>query len=449
MDDPSRLWVLLFGALLCILVMAFFTACESAVTELPDAKLKKNAQTDKKWEKVQKLVSKPARIILAMSVFRLLMACAAAFLASTALGDTLAQWLISVTGAKSLALCTALEAVAILVIVLLATVLSCALGINFPKHLGCVHCESIALKFSGILNVLIILITPLEAIADGIVFVLCKMFGLRDFDSNQAVTEEEILLMVDAVNETGIIENSQREMISNIFEFQDMQLCDVMTHRTELCAIERNADIKDAILKVIDEGFSRIPVYKNTIDDIVGVIFAKDLISLLVHDNADKITIEHLMRDIIYVPETKSCDELFKLFTKTKSQIAVVVDEYGGTAGIVTMEDLLETIVGNIQDEYDNEVEEITKIDDNCYKVLGVANPDEVMERFSITLPPEHDFDTIGGFVIDLLGYIPEENQKPQTEYEDLVIKVLRAEDNKIEELLITRVEKKEETDEE
>ncbi len=440
MDDPSRLWVLLIGAILSILIMAFFTACEAAVTELPDAKLKKNAQTDKKWEKVLKLVSKPARIILAMSVFRLLMACAAAFLASSALSSPLAEWLISVANAKSQALCTTLEVVAVLIIVLLVTVLSCALGINFPKHLGSVHCESIALKFSGMLNVLIILITPLEAVADGIVFVLCKMFGLRDFDANQAVTEEEILLMVDAVNETGIIENSQREMISNIFEFQDMQLCDVMTHRTELCAIEKSADIKDAILKVIDEGFSRIPVYKNTIDDIVGVIFAKDLISLLVHDNADKITIEHLMREIIYVPETKSCDELFKLFTKTKSQIAVVVDEYGGTAGIVTMEDLLETIVGNIQDEYDNEVEEITKIDDNCYKVLGVANPDEVMEKFSITLPAEHDFETIGGFLIDLLGYIPEENQKPEAMYEDLCFKVLRAEDNKIEEILITRI---------
>lgn len=441
MDDGSRLWLLTVAAAFCILLMAFFTTCESAVVEVNDAKAKKNAETSVKWKRLTRLIEKPTRIILAMSVFRLFMTCAAAFLASAAWYSRLGGGIARLFKAGSAGGLLTADTAAVVIIVMIVTVLASAIGVNFPKKLGNHYSDDYALKFCGLLEALICIFMPLEKMADGIVYVLCKICGVKGFTGREAVTEEEILMMVDAVNETGGLETSQRDMISNIFEFGDLEIAEVMTHRTDICGVEVNSDIHDAIIKIIDEGFSRLPVYDKTIDDIIGVVFAKDLLSLLVHENASQITIRHLMRDILYVPETNSCDELFTQFTKNKAQIAVAVDEYGGTAGIVTMEDLLESIVGNIQDEYDDEDEEITELSDGSYKVLGDTSPDDVMELFGKTLQEDHLYDTIGGFVIDHLGYIPNDNETPEFVYEDLKLSVLKATDKKIDELKISKIE--------
>ncbi|NLZ46363.1 MAG: HlyC/CorC family transporter, partial [Clostridiales bacterium] len=302
--------------------------------------------------------------------------------------------------------------------------------------------ESFAYKIGGIYGFFLWLFSPIALISTGLVNLVLKLFRIDSSGARDSVTEEEILMMVDAVNETGGIEESQKEMINNIFEFDDLEVKDVMTHRTSLLAVELNDPILDAVKIATEDGFSRIPVYNETIDNICGVLFAKDLLKLAYAGNEKEYKISDIMREIKYVPESNYCSELFKEFTLNKNQIAVVVDEYGGTAGIVSMEDLIEAIVGNIQDEYDNEEEEIQEITPNTFDLLGTTGFDDAMDEMGIDYPEDNDYDTIGGFVIDLLGRYPEKDESPTVKYKNVVFTVIKSEDKKIQKLRALKINK-------
>ncbi len=258
-----------------------------------------------------------------------------------------------------------------------------------------------------------------------------KIFGKR---KNGSFTEDEIMEILNG-EDSDDIDASQKEMISNIFEFDDLEVRDVMTHRTDISAVEVKSDLKDAVSLIIEKGFSRIPVFEETIDNICGVIYAKDLLTLIFDENARNHNISEFVREIKFIPETNHCFELFGIFTSQKLQIAVAVDEYGGTAGLVTMEDLLEAIVGNIQDEYDNEIEEIQEISQDVYEVLGTADTEDVADKLGIEFSEDNDCDTIGGFVISLLGHIPNESEKPTVEFGGFKFTVISVDDKRIEKL--------------
>ncbi len=257
-----------------------------------------------------------------------------------------------------------------------------------------------------------------------------RLMGVRDPEKRDSVTEEQIMLMVNEVGETGALEESRAEMISNIFDFDDIEVSEVMTHRTEMTAIEDTEPVTEAVKLIIDEGFSRIPVYHENNDNICGVVFAKDLLRLVLDDTDRDLPVSDFMRDVLFVPESNKCDELFEHFTTERVQFAVVVDEYGGTAGIITMEDLLETIVGSIQDEYDDETEEIQTLADGSLSALGSAGCDDVMEALGKDY--DGDYDTIGGFVTELLGHIPGDGEKAELEWEDVIFSILEVKDKKI-----------------
>ena len=319
---------------------------------------------------------------------------------------------------------------------LLALVI-CTFGIGIPKKL-CISGkvgEKFILNNCGVYKVFLAVFSPLAAVSGAVSAGILRLFGIKSTNKADSVTEQEILMMVDAVNETGGIEESQAEMISNIFDFDDIEVREVMTHRTEMVAIEENATLSEAVKLVIGEGFSRIPVYCDNADNISGVIFAKDLLRLVFEEDKKERPVKEFMRDITFVPESNKCGELFKEFTEDKTQIAVVVDDYGGTAGIITMEDLLETIVGSIQDEYDDETEEIQKVSSDCYDMVGTAACDDVMEALGKEYHGEVDYDTIGGFVMDLLGHVPEDNEKVTVHWENVEFKVLSIHEKKIERL--------------
>ena len=267
-----------------------------------------------------------------------------------------------------------------------------------------------------------------------------RLMGVKG-EQKRALTEEEILLMVNEGGESGVIEESQAEMISNIFDFDDIEVREVMTHRTEMIAIEDNRPVTEAIKLIIDEGFSRIPVYHENNDNICGVVFAKDLLRLVLDDSGKDSPVSEFMREIMFVPESNKCGELFEQFTTERVQIAVVVDDYGGTAGIITMEDLLETIVGSIQDEYDDETEEIIKLSDGKLEVLGTAGCDEVMEALGKEY--DGDYDTIGGFVTELLGHIPEDGETAELEWENIRFSIAEVSDKKIVRLRVWLKESK------
>ncbi|MBQ9037488.1 MAG: HlyC/CorC family transporter, partial [Erysipelotrichaceae bacterium] len=226
-------------------------------------------------------------------------------------------------------------------------------------------------------------------------------------------TEEEIRILVDAGNEKGFIETEQKEMINNVFEFNDRTVGEIMTHRTDMDSLQVDSDLHTVLKLFSDSGHSRIPVYNEDIDDIVGMLYIKDLMELLIDEKKrEKFTIKKYMREPMFVYENLKCDDLFSEFQKTKVQVAIVLDEYGGTYGIVSMEDLLESIVGDIQDEFDDEDEEIEELNENHFIVDGATIIDDVSEIIGQQLD-DSDNDTIGGLIMDKLGYVPEEDEHP------------------------------------
>ncbi len=282
------------------------------------------------------------------------------------------------------------------------------------------------------------LLYPLILLEKGLGALLKKALG----DSFRGPAEDEILSLADAGAESGEIETSSAELISNVFEFNDLKASDVMTHRVNITAVSEEESLDDIVYLALEEGFSRIPVYRESIDDIVGIIIVKDLLCLIGSDDTEKYTAKDFIREVAYIPESCSCADAFKQLTESKSGMAVVVDEYGGTAGLITVEDLIESVMGNIQDEYDDEEAKIKAIGKEKYEIDGECDPEEVLELFGYELPEDHEYDTIAGFVTDLLGYIPEDVSKPpHADYKDIRFVVIAVDDNCISRLIAVRNE--------
>ena len=277
------------------------------------------------------------------------------------------------------------------------------------------------------------MLAPLIWINKGLSALLKKALGANYAD----VSEEDVRDLVDALakdEDEDSIEEQSAEMINNIFEFNDLTAADVMTHRTNIVGVDINTImLDDLIYLALDMGFSRIPVYDESVDKILGIVIVKDLLCLI-GDSSEAFSIRDFIRDVSFIPESQTCPDIFKTLTSLRSGMAVVVDEYGGTAGIVTLEDIIEAVMGNIQDEYDDERQQITRIGNEVYDVDGEADPEDVFELFGVELPEDHEYQTISGFVTDKLGYIPENVgvKPPVIEYENVKLVVLQVEDRNI-----------------
>lgn len=282
-----------------------------------------------------------------------------------------------------------------------------------------------------------ILLSPLILLNKGLDKLLSKALG-ESYYNKDDTTQDNIMSMVDAGNEYGNLEDESAQLINNVFEFGDLVASDVMTHRKNIVGVEINSSLDDIVYIALEKGFSRIPVFKDSIDAIVGIIIVKDLLCLVGNDNKDNLKIDDFLREAVYVPESCSCSDAFKFLTNLKSGMGVVIDEYGGTAGIITLEDIIESIMGNIEDEYDEERELIIRRSGGAYEIDGEADPEEVLELFGYELEDNHEYDTIAGFVTDLLGYIPEEEgEHPKVRYKDIIFKVIEVHDNCISKLIV------------
>ena len=415
-----------------VLFRAFFTLCESAVTEINDSVVKDFSEEKGGKKILSSVLSKPSAMITTFSANRILSAVVitlSAFMVFFApLYKSIADLIEENYFADEIS-----GIVSAFVIIVASVIVMTVFSDRIPRRIA-MSADSVSLAVFVALpvRILIIFLTPLTALCGLLTKLFSFLFGLSQSDEKDIATEEEILMLVDARNETGELEESQKEMISNIFEFDDTLAGDVMTHRTDIDAVDIDAKVPDVIRLAIDSGRSRIPVYENTIDSILGFVCVKDLLCLIGCEDVDGFEVKSFIRDVLYVPEANSCGEVFEMMRKNKAQLAVVVDEYGGTAGLITMEDILESIVGNIQDEYDNDAEEIIEVSEGTYMISGTADPEEILSVLGINLPEEHEYDTMGGFITDLLGRIPEENENASVIYDDTEFTVLITEEKRI-----------------
>lgn len=443
MDDVGRLWQGLIILIAASVIMGFFTMCGNAVLRISETRLNKLAEDSRKGKRIKRLQENSETIIQTNLAVRTMAIIFLAGFGQAYLYEPLRRIVTSrIDGAAG----SAAFVILLIAAVGLAAAVLAAVGVNVPKRL-CISGrigERFALSAFSLYSLFLILFKPLQLVVSLFSGGLLRLFGVKSEDEEEQVTGEEILQMLDAANENGGIEDDQAEMISNIFEFSDLEIHEVMTHRTEISAVERNMPVTEAVTVSVETGVSRIPVYNETIDDICGVLYIKDLLPLILKPESQASPVSEYMHKIKYVPETSSCGELFRYFNENKKQIAVALDEYGGTAGIVTMEDLLECIVGSIRDEYDeNEAEEFEEITPNTFDILGSADPDDVMERLGYELDEDHDFDTMGGFITDLLGYIPADGETPTVCWKDITFGVIKANDNRIEKIRAVKEKKK------
>lgn len=455
MDDPgpntavTSLILKIVLLLVLILVNAFFAMSEIAIISLNDAKLEKQAQEgNKKAKKLLKLTSNPSKFLSTIQIGVTL----AGFLSSASASQSFVDMLSG--GLEKISILTnipssVIDGFSLVVITLITSYFSLVLGELVPKRVAMYNPEKISFRIAGVLTFVATVTKPFVKVLSLSMNGILRLMGIDPNAEPEEVTEEEIRMMVDVGGEKGVIEDTQKEMINNIFEFDDIDAGDIMTHRTDVSAVEINDPIQDVVEIAEKEGYSRIPVYEESLDNIIGIVYIKDLIGYIGSSMPKQESLRNIMREPYFVPESMKCGVLFQELTARRVQMAVVVDEYGGTAGIVTLEDLVESIVGNIQDEYDNEEEEFSVIDETTFTVDGTTSIDEVNEHVGVNLP-EDEYDTIGGFVISLLGYLPQDGEMNEVDYENLHFTILNLEDKRIGKLKveILPVEDEEDDDE-
>lgn len=416
--DGDRLWMTIALLALIALLRAWYTACETALTEINDAVAHARAAEDPAWKPLDRLIARPTQMRRTFAMHRIFSALLTGMLLYVLVGRMLAAKLRFQGGGF----------LAALILTVGLTLALAVLTDLFPKRIALHRSEAFAKFCVPSVRVLILVMTPLRAAASAMTALLCKLCGIPSSDGADIVTEEEIRLLVDAGNETGGIEESQREMINNIFSFDDVPVSDVMTHRKDITAVPADATASETAKIAIQEGFSRIPVYENQIDTILGVVLVKDLLPFV--GKAEDCKVSGLMREALFVPDSAKCRDVFQQMRREKSQLAIVSDEYGGTAGMVTMEDLLEEIVGNIQDEYDNEEAEITEISQGVFSIAGSADPEDILPRLGVKFEQDDEYDTMSAFVVHLLGRIPEEGERTSAEQDGVRYTLLSYEDN-------------------
>ena len=427
-------WGSVLLLIVLILINAFFAACEIAVITLNDAKIEKMAESgNKAAKKVLKLTSNSSR-----------------FFSTVQIGVTLAGFLSSAAAAQSFSggLAAALrflpfsastiEGISTFLITLILSYFSLVFGELVPKKIATKRAEELAFRFAGVLTGIAAVFRPIVSLLTASTNGIVRLLGIDPRDTEQTVTEEEILMMVDAGQEKGVLDEDAKDMISNIFDFSDSTVREIMTHRTEVDAVEDTSSVQDVVALSRKLGHSRIPVFHDDLDSILGIIYVKDLLQYVGAPVDPSVKPTDLMRPAYFVPESKLCADLFSEMTARRLQIAVVIDEYGGTEGIVTMEDLLESIVGNMQDEYDTEEDEIHREGDNRYSVDGTASVEEISDLTGVELP-EGDYDTIAGLMMEQLGRIPKPGEHPHVKLKNLTLTVDEMDDRRIARITIEK----------
>ena len=437
MDDPIGGSLLI--PFLLILINAFFTATEIAVLSLNDNKVRKMAEAgDKKAALMLELAESPNKFLSAIQVCTTLSAfLASAFAATFAprIGSFL--WDAGFTVFSKDVLLT----LCVILITLLFSYITLVLGELTPKRIAMENPEAVARFSCGLVNTIAKIFKPVVWLLSVSTNGMLRLFRINPNQGTDQVTEEEIRLMLDIGGESGAIEQDERTMIENIFEFNNQTAADVMVHRIDVIALHVDDTPEEILHTIRESGLSRFPVYDTDIDDIVGVLNTRDFLLNSQSSAPERKSVREMLRAAYLVPETVQADTLFREMQKRKVHMAIVVDEYGGMSGIVTMEDLLEEIVGNIYDEFDpTEEAQIELVADNLWRVSGTVDLETLSETLNVPLPLDEEYDTLGGMVFSQLTAIPENGSTFEVTMHHLHIQVTKIADHRVEKALISKI---------
>lgn len=420
------MFIQIFILIILIGLNAFFAASEIAFISLNDAKIEKMAKEgNKKAKQISKMLEAPSKFLSTIQIGITL----AGFLSSAFASDAFAYRLAPIFNNLIPLGIGTWQNISIILITIILSFFTIIFGELVPKRFAMKNYEKIAFATIGIIRAISIITAPFVKLLTHTTNAISKIFGVSE-NEEEIVTEEEIKMMIDQGEENGTIQEDEKELINNVFEFNDITASEIMTHRTDIFAVDINMTPGELLEEIIKDDcrHSRIPVYDETIDDIKGILYVKDLIK-----NITKKTfkIKNIMKEAYFVSQNKLINEIFKELQKNKMQIAIVVDEYGGTAGLITMEDILEEIVGDIYDEYDEIEEEYEKIDDKTYIISGSMPIYDVNKILKSNIP-EGDYDTLSGYLQEELGRIPDEEENPIIETKELTFKIEEYEDKRI-----------------
>lgn len=414
--DPDS-WIALLAAFLCLFLIALGSAVETALTNISRLRLRQLLERGvPRAQAINDLIDNPRRfpaIILFVNVVALLTLGALTFYISSQFADW--WWRV---------LAVALAAVVVLVF-----------GVAVPKALALRNPERTALALFRPINSIRFVVSPLVGIASVLARPFVRLIGGRTAPAGPFVTQEEMRMLVNVGEEEGVIQQEEEELIHSIFEFGDTVVREVMVPRPYITAVEDDMTVGEAADIALRTGHTRLPIYKETIDAVMGVVTVQDMMRAL-RQGGEQQRVTQVMRPVHYVPETKKVDELLRELQKVRMHLAIVVDEYGGTAGLVTIEDLIEEIVGEIQDEYDVEPQMIQRVSGQEVHVDARVPLDDINDLLHVNWEAE-DSDTIGGFIYEQLGRIPEPGENIQVG--DFVITVLSIEGARLKQLSIVR----------
>lgn len=417
--EPPSIDILII--LLSFLAIAVLSSSESSIIAVSKFRIRHLAEgEDPRAKAVQRLLDKHDRlfsaVILSGNLFTIL---------ATSLGTALA---IRYLGQDA----------GVFAATVLMTYLTVVFGELTPKTFAVTHSERVSLALSRPLELYVKIISPLLWVFTASANIILRLFGVKEKTTSPFVTEEEIKTMISIGEEEGTIEKDEKRMLHRIFEFGDTEVSEAMVPRTEIAAIPETATVNDAMQLVSDKGFSRYPVIRENVDSILGILYIKDIMRTMAQTSVEGLSVSNFMREAYYIPENKMVTELLDEMQKKNFHIAVVVDEYGGTAGLVTLEDIMEEIVGGLQDEFEaiEAQKEVEVIDEHTFLVSGQTPLDEIDELIGVKLASE-DFNTIGGFVFGLFGRLPKIGE--QVRLQNLGFLIIEMEERKISKIKITK----------
>ena len=410
-----------------IFLNAFFAASEIAFISLNDTKIEKQAKDgNKKAKQIEKMLKTPSKFLATIQIGITLAGFLSSAFASDTFAEKLAPILFQCMPFFSLGVW---KSISIIIITIILSFFTLVFGELVPKRLAMKNYEKIAFGTIGIIRAISIITSPFVKFLTLVTNSISKLFGVGE-NEEESVTEEEIKMMVDQGEEKETIKEEEKELINNVFEFNDITASEIMKHRKDIFAVDINISNDELMEELSKEEYrySRIPVYDETIDEIKGILYIKDVLKNIGKKN---FKVKNVVKDAYFVSQTRLINEVFKELQKNKMQIAIIIDEYGGTAGLITMEDILEELVGDIYDEYDKEEKEFEKIDENTYIIVGSMPIYDVNKLLNANIP-EGDYDTLSGFLQEKLGRIPEEEENPIIETKEVTYKIEKYEDKRI-----------------